>query len=45
MLKVEAAAGTGNDAIVGKTINANTQTLKVSDIVIKLYGRVVADLN
>ena len=45
VLKVEAAAGTGNDAIVGKTINANTQTLKVSDIVIKLYGRVVADLN
>lgn len=45
VLKVEAAAGEGNDAIVGKTINAQTQTLKVNDIVIKLYGRVVADLN
>lgn len=44
-LKVEAAAGEGSGAIVGKTINARTQTLKVNDIVIKVYGRVIADLN
>ena len=44
-LKVEAAAGEGTDAIVGKTINAKTQTLKVSNMVIKLYGRVISDLN
>lgn len=45
VLRVVAAAGEGNDAIVGKTINAKTQTLVVRDIKIKLYGRVIGDFN
>lgn len=44
--RVEAASGEdGSGSIVGKTINARTQTLTARDIKVKLVGRVIADLN
>ena len=45
VFKIEASAGEGNNAIVGKTINAKTQTITVRDIRIKLFGKLVSDFN
>ena len=45
VFKIEASAGEGSNAIVGKTINAKTQTITVRDIRIKLFGKLVSDFN
>lgn len=45
VFKVEAGAGEGSSAIVGKTINAKTQTLTIRDIRIQLFGKVIGDFN
>lgn len=43
--RVKAASGEGDNAIVGKTINAYNQTLIVKNIKVKVIGKVIADLN
>ena len=42
---IKLAAGEGNDAIVGKTINAYHQTITAKNIKVKLVGKIIADFN
>lgn len=43
--KIKLAAGEGNDAIVGKTINAYYHTITAKNIKVKLVGKIIADFN
>ena len=42
---IKLAAGEGNDAIVGKTINAYYHTITAKNIKVKLVGKIIADFN
>lgn len=42
---IKLAAGEGNDAIVGKTINAYHHTITAKNIKVKLVGKIIADFN
>lgn len=42
---IKLAAGEGNDAIVGKTINAYNHTITAKNIKVKLVGKIIADFN
>ena len=42
---IKLAAGKGNDAIVGKTINAYYHTITAKNIKVKLVGKIIADFN
>lgn len=43
--KIKLAAGEGNNAIVGKTINAYHHTITAKNIKVKLVGKIIADFN
>lgn len=42
---IKLAAGEGNNAIVGKTINAYNHTITAKNIKVKLVGKIIADFN
>lgn len=42
---IKLAAGEGNNAIVGKTINAYHHTITAKNIKVKLVGKIIADFN
>ena len=42
---IKLAAGEGNNAIVGKTINASHHTITAKNIKVKLVGKIIADFN
>ena len=42
---IKLAAGEGNNAIVGKTINAYYHTITAKNIKVKLVGKIIADFN
>ena len=43
-VRIEGAATDDNNSVVGVTLNANKHTLTAKDIVIKLIGKIIADL-
>ena len=43
--KIKLAAGEGNDAITGITINAYDHTITAKNIKVKLVGKIIADFN
>lgn len=43
--KIKLAAGEGNDAITGITINAYNHTITAKNIKVKLVGKIIADFN